>query len=57
MVVGREVWVGAGCVLLPGVSIGDGAVVAAGTIVHRDVPAGCLVAGVPARVIRTPEAA
>jgi acetyltransferase-like isoleucine patch superfamily enzyme len=57
VVVGREVWVGAGCVLLPGVSIGDGAVVAAGTIVHRDVPAGCLVAGVPARVIRTPEAA
>jgi len=55
--IGRDVWVGAGCVILPGVTIGDGAVVAAGSVVTRDVPAGAVVAGVPARVIksRTPE--
>jgi acetyltransferase-like isoleucine patch superfamily enzyme len=51
--IGRDVWVGAGCVILPGVTIGDGAVVAAGSVVTRDVPAGAVVAGVPARVIKS----
>jgi maltose O-acetyltransferase len=47
------VWIGARALILPGVSIGAGAVVAAGAVVTHDVPADSLVAGVPARVIRT----
>ncbi|MEF7614438.1 sugar O-acetyltransferase [Aquincola sp. MAHUQ-54] len=47
--VGRDVWIGAGALVLPGVSIGDGALVAAGSIVTRDVPAGATVKGNPAR--------
>ncbi|HLJ69253.1 MAG TPA: acyltransferase [Chloroflexota bacterium] len=51
VVVGRDVWIGAHAVILPGVRIGDGAVVGAGSVVTRDVPAGAVVAGVPARRI------
>ena len=50
--VGDGAWLGAGCILLPGSRIGAGAVVAAGAVVHGEVPAGSIVAGVPARVIR-----
>jgi acetyltransferase-like isoleucine patch superfamily enzyme len=50
--IGNRVWIGAGAKILKGVSIGDGAVIAAGAIVTRDVPAGVLVAGNPAQVIR-----
>ncbi|MCW3040473.1 MAG: hypothetical protein JWM31_2378 [Solirubrobacterales bacterium] len=53
IVVGDLVWIGARATILKGVTIGDGAVVAAGAVVNRDVPAGALVAGVPARVKRT----
>lgn len=51
--IGSEVWIAARVVVLDGVSIGDGAVVAAGAVVTEDVPPLALVAGVPARVIRT----
>ena len=44
--------VGAGAILLPGVTVGEGAVVAAGAVVRQDVPARAIVAGVPARVVR-----
>jgi acetyltransferase-like isoleucine patch superfamily enzyme len=54
--IGRDVWVGAGCIILPGVTIGDGAVVAAGSVVTRDIPPGAVVAGVPARVIKSRDA-
>lgn len=50
--IGDHVWIGYGAVILKGVSIGDGAVIAAGSVVTRDIPARCLAAGVPARVIR-----
>jgi acetyltransferase-like isoleucine patch superfamily enzyme len=46
------VWIGANCVILDGVTIGDGAVVAAGAVVRRNVPPSTLVGGVPAREIR-----
>ncbi len=50
IVIGRDVWIGAGAIVLQGVTIGDGAVVASGALVTRDVPAGAVVAGHPARV-------
>jgi len=46
-------WIGAGAIILPGVTIGQGAVVAAGAVVSRDVEALTIVAGVPAKLIRT----
>ena len=48
IVVGHGVWIGAGAVILPGVTIGEHAVVGAGAIVTKDVPAGVIVAGNPA---------
>jgi acetyltransferase-like isoleucine patch superfamily enzyme len=50
--IGDDVWIGAGCVVLKGVSIGRGAVIGAGSVVTRDVPEAMIAAGVPARVIR-----
>ena len=51
--IGRAVWIGAGAIVLPGVTVGDGAVIAAGAVVTRDVPARMIVAGNPARVLRS----
>jgi acetyltransferase-like isoleucine patch superfamily enzyme len=51
--VGRDVWIGANAIILAGVTIGDGAVVAAGAVVRRDVPAYTVVAGVPAVIKKT----
>lgn len=51
--IGRNVWLGANVTVLPGVTIGDDAVVGAGSIVTKDVPAGSIAYGSPARVIRT----
>lgn len=51
VVIGNRVWIGARAMVLKGVTIGDGACVAAGSVVTRDVPAGATVAGVPARVV------
>jgi acetyltransferase-like isoleucine patch superfamily enzyme len=50
--IGSHVWIGARALILKGVRIGDGAVVAAGSVVTRDVPSRALVAGNPAQVIR-----
>ena len=49
--IGKRVWIGSNATVLPGVTIGDGAVVAAGAVVTRDVPANTVVGGVPAKVI------
>ncbi|MBB6453591.1 acetyltransferase-like isoleucine patch superfamily enzyme [Salirhabdus euzebyi] len=53
--IGNEVMIGANSTILPGVSIGDRAIVSAGTLVHKDVPAGCFVGGNPMRIIYTKE--
>jgi acetyltransferase-like isoleucine patch superfamily enzyme len=50
--VGRNVWIGAGATILPGVSIGENAIIAAGAVVSKDVEANMIVGGVPARPIR-----
>jgi len=48
--IGRDVWLGANAIILAGVTIGDGAVVAAGAVVREDVPPYAVVAGVPATI-------
>jgi len=48
--IGRDAWIGGGAIILPGVVIGDDAVIGAGSVVTRDVPAGAIVFGNPARV-------
>lgn len=53
IVIGRHVWIGRSAIILKGVHIGDNAIVAAGAVVASDVPANALVAGVPAKVIKT----
>lgn len=50
--IGKRVWIGANATVLPGVTIGDGAIVAAGAVVTKDVPENTVVAGVPAVPIR-----
>ena len=50
--IGNDVWIGANVIILPGVNVGDGAVLAAGAVVCKDVPPYAIVGGVPAKVIR-----
>ena len=52
VVIGSGVWLGARTVVLPGVTIGEKAVTAGGAVVTQDIPARCLVGGVPARILR-----
>jgi maltose O-acetyltransferase len=52
IVLGDNVWLGGGAIVLPGVTIGSDSVVGAGAVVSRDLPAGVLAVGTPARVIR-----
>ncbi len=52
VVIGNDVWIGYGCSLMEGVTVGDGAIVAAGAVVNKDVAPYAIVGGVPARIIR-----
>lgn len=51
--IGNNVWIGDKAIILPGVNIGDNSVVGAGAVVTKDVPSYCVVAGNPARIIKT----
>lgn len=53
--IGRNVWVGAGATITPGVTVGENAVIAAGAVVTRDVPPNTIVGGIPARVLKNIE--
>ncbi len=50
--IGNGCWIGGGVVILPGVTIGDGSVIGAGSVVTKDIPANCVAAGNPCKVIR-----
>ena len=52
IVIGKDVWLGANVTVLPGGTIGDGAIIAAGAVVTKDVPANTVAAGVPAIIIK-----
>lgn len=52
IIVGKDVWIGTAAIILPGITINDGAVIAAGAVVTKDVPADCVVGGVPAQIIK-----
>jgi len=51
--IGNHVWIGLRSIILKGVTIGDGAIIAAGSVVTKDIPAHCLAGGVPAKIIKT----
>lgn len=51
--IGKQCWLGANAVVLPGVQLGDRVIVAAGSVVTKNFPANCIVAGVPARIIKS----
>lgn len=53
IVIGRNVWIAAGVTIIGGVTVGENSVVAAGSVVTRDIPSNCLAAGNPARVMRS----
>lgn len=52
VIIGNKVWLATNALIMPGVTIGEGAIVAAGAVVTKDVPARCMVAGLPAKVIK-----
>lgn len=50
--IGKRVWIGAGAIILPGVTIGDDTVIGAGSVVTKDIPAGVVAVGNPCRILR-----
>lgn len=50
MTIGKNVWIGAGSIILPGVTIGDNTVIGAGSVVTKDIPANVVAVGSPCRV-------
>ena len=55
IIIANDVWIGANCIILPGVSIGEGAVIAAGAVVTKDIPSFCYAGGVPAHILKMRE--
>ena len=53
--IGSDVWIGGNVTILPGITIGNNVVAAAGAVITKDVPDNCLVSGIPAKIIRTIE--
>jgi acetyltransferase-like isoleucine patch superfamily enzyme len=53
IVIGKKVWIGAQVTILPGVTIGDNSIIAAGAVVTKDLPANSLAGGVPAKILKT----
>lgn len=53
IVIQDHVWIGMNVIILKGVTIGEGAIVAAGSVVNKEVPPHCMVAGIPAKVVKT----
>ena len=51
--IGKNVWIGAHATILPGVNIGDGAIIGAGAVVNKDIPCNTIAVGVPAKVIKS----
>ena len=52
MTIGRNAWIGAGALILPGVTIGENTIIGAGSVVTRDIPANVVAVGNPCRVLR-----
>lgn len=52
VIIGRNVWIGGGSIILPGVTIGDGTTIGAGSVVTKSIPSRCVAVGNPCRVIR-----
>lgn len=52
IIIGDHVWIGMRAIILKGVRIGDGSIIAAGAVVNKDIPRNCMVAGVPAKIIK-----
>ncbi len=55
IIIGKDVWIGGNCLITAGVTIGDGAVVAGGSVVTKDIPENAIVGGVPAKIIKMRE--
>ncbi|CAM3661390.1 sugar O-acetyltransferase [Aeromicrobium ponti] len=53
IIIGDDVWIGGSSVILPGITIGDNSIVAAGSVVTKDVPANTIVAGNPAKILKS----
>lgn len=51
--IGKDVWVGGNCLILPGIAIGDNSIIAAGSVVTRDVPSNVIMAGNPAKILKS----
>ena len=53
IIIKRNAWIGAGATILPGVTVGDNSIVAAGAVVNKDVPPNTIVGGIPAKLIKS----